>query len=40
MKGIVEQSSKRKGGMKPTFGNTSYKFSHIVKRYIAGNSFN
>lgn len=39
MKGIVEQSSKRKGGMKPTFGNTSYKFPCIVRKYIAGNSF-
>lgn len=40
MKGIVEQSSKGKGGMKPTFGNTSHEFSHNVRRYIAGIFFN
>lgn len=33
---MVEQSSKRTGGMKPTFGNTSHKFSHSIRWYITG----
>jgi len=36
---MVERSSKRKGRMDPTFGNTSHKSSHSIRRYIAGTYF-